>query len=83
MAMDVQTRNVGTTSVVSCESSQEMPGIPFSSSNPDLQAVRQIIFARLRAEPHWCQVDVDGAGYAPYVEYQSGAGWEGRNALIF
>ena len=34
-----------------------MAGIPFSPNSPDLEAVRQIIFARLRAEPGWKQLD--------------------------
>ncbi len=60
----------------------EMPGIPFSQNPPDLEAVRQIIFARLRAEPDWRQLDYQGTGYAPFVEY-IGAEWAGRNALVF
>jgi hypothetical protein len=58
-----------------------MPGIPFSPNNPDLEAVRQIIFARLRAEPDWSQLDHTGAGYARYVEYK-GPEWEARNAIV-
>lgn len=59
-----------------------MPGIPFSANNPDLEAVRQIIFARLRSEPDWKQLEGDGSGFAKYVEYK-GSEWESRNALIF
>ena len=59
-----------------------MPGIPFSPNNPDLEAVRQIIFARLRAEPDWSQLDRTGAGYARYVEYK-GSDWENRRAFLF
>jgi hypothetical protein len=59
-----------------------MTRIPFSPNNPDLEAVQQIIFSRLRAEPNWNQLDHNGTGYAPYVQY-AGSEWEGRNALIF
>ena len=59
-----------------------MAGIPFSPNPPDLEAVRQIIFARLRAEPGWKQLDYAGSGYAPFVEYK-GPEWEGRNAFVF
>jgi hypothetical protein len=59
-----------------------MSGIPFSPNNPDLEAVRQIIFARLRAEPNWKQLDRAGDGYTRYVEYK-GTEREGRNALVF
>jgi hypothetical protein len=59
-----------------------MPGIPFSPNNPDLDAVRQIIFSRLRAEPDWKQLDHAGNGYARYVEYK-GSELESRHALVF
>ena len=59
--------------------------IPFSPSAPDPEAVRQIIFARLRAEPGWNELDYTGVGYALYVEYRGSApeGGDGRNQLIF
>jgi hypothetical protein len=53
----------------------KMARIPFSPNNPDLEAVRQIIFSRLRAEPNWNQLDHNGTGYAPYVQY-AGSEWE-------
>jgi hypothetical protein len=59
-----------------------MARIPFSSNSPDLEAVRQIIFARLCGEPDWKQLDYAGSGYAPFVEYK-GPECEGRNALVF
>src|SRR5258706_16253554 len=59
-----------------------MAGIPFNPQTPDLEAVRQIIFERLRREPGWKQVDVSGDGYAPYVEYK-GSSHDARNVLIF
>ncbi len=59
-----------------------MPGIPFSSNSPDPEAVRQIIFERLRREPNWNQFDRSGDGYGPYVEYV-GSPQSGRNALVF
>jgi hypothetical protein len=40
-----------------------MAGIPFSPNSPDLEAVRQIIFARLRGEAGQKQLDYAGSGY--------------------
>jgi hypothetical protein len=60
----------------------QMARFPFSPNNPDLEAVRQIVFERLRAEPNWNQLDYNGTGYAPYVQYV-GSELDGRNALIF
>ena len=59
-----------------------MAGIPFSPNSPDMEAVRQIIFARLRAEPDWKHLDRTGDGYAPYVQYEGGE-QNGRRALLF
>src|SRR5689334_19133533 len=59
-----------------------MPGIPFSSNSPDMEAVRQVIFERLRRELNWDQLDRSGDGYAPYVEYV-GSPQSGRSALVF
>ena len=47
-----------------------------------MEAVRQIIFARLRAEPDWKHLDRTGDGYAPYVQYEGGE-QNGRRALLF
>jgi hypothetical protein len=61
-----------------------MPGIPFSPNSPDLEAVRRIIFERLRREPDWSHVDRNADGYAPYVQYQGSFNrGEERNALVF
>jgi hypothetical protein len=67
-----------------CEVVGSMPGIPFSPNSPDLEAVRRIIFERLRREPNWSAIDRTAEGYAPDVQYQGSFNrGEERNALIF
>jgi hypothetical protein len=67
-----------------CEIVGSMPGIPFWPNTPDPEAVRQIIFERLRREPNWSSVDRTAEGYAPYVQYQGSFNrGEERNTLIF
>jgi hypothetical protein len=59
--------------------------IPFNHKNPDMEAVRQIIFERLRNDSNWRQLDQSGDGYAPYVEYagQTELDWrDGRQAFV-
>src|ERR1035437_2044189 len=59
--------------------------IPFNHKEPDMEAVRQIIFERLRNDPSWRQLDRSGDGYAPYVEYggQTESDWrDGRQSLV-
>jgi hypothetical protein len=43
--------------------------IPFDPSTADLETTRQIVFARLRADREWRQVDQTGDGFSPWVEY--------------
>lgn len=43
--------------------------IAFDSANPDIEAVREVVFARLKHQPDWQQLDQSGEGFAPYVEY--------------
>jgi len=43
--------------------------IPFNPAEPDIEAVREIVFARLRQEPDWQQLDQTGQGFENYVEY--------------
>ena len=60
-----------------------MPGDPVLAqlARPD-EAVRQIIFARLRREPDWDQLDPNGDGCGPYVE-SAGPQPSARQVLVF
>lgn len=60
--------------------------IPFDSQKPDLVAVRQIVFERLRRDPQYRQLDNTGDGFAPFVEYVGATDpgrQNGRRALMF
>lgn len=57
-----------------------MGTIPFNATSPDLEAVREIIFERLRREPGWQQLDHTGEGYAGYVDF---VGSRNLRALVF
>jgi hypothetical protein len=50
--------------VESCPMSQ----VPFNAANPDMAIVRQVVFQRLRAEPEWRILDLEGRGFLKYVE---------------
>jgi len=54
--------------------------IPFDHKKPDMEAVRQIVFERLRKDPDWRQLDRSGDGFAPYVEY-AGSALDGRQTF--
>jgi len=49
-----------------------MDKIAFNLQKPDLEAIRQIIFERLRSDSRWEQLDPLGEGYSEYVEYEGG-----------
>ncbi len=53
--------------------------IPFDPERADVETARQIVFARLRADPGWRCVDKTGDGFTPFVEY---LGREGRWRLV-
>jgi hypothetical protein len=57
-----------------------MNRIPFNPQRPDLEAVRQIIFERLRSESSWNSLDPHGTGYSSYVEYE---GYPSPDKLAF
>lgn len=46
-----------------------MNKIPFDPTNPDIEVVREIVFARLKQEADWQQLDQMGRDFEPYVEY--------------
>jgi len=46
-----------------------MSKVPFAPNNPDIEAVREIVLARLKKQPDWNQLDQTGQGFEPYVEY--------------
>lgn len=46
---------------------------PFDPTNPSIEAVRQIVFERLRADSGWSQLDPSGSGFDPYTEYEGDA----------
>jgi hypothetical protein len=54
--------------------------IPFDARSQDIDAVRQIVFERLRRDASWSQLDMTGDGFAPYVDY---FGQDGRRPLMF
>ena len=57
--------------------------IPFDPGRADLETVRQVVFARLRADHEWHQLDRSGEGFAPFVEYVASPGWvDGRPRLV-
>jgi len=56
--------------------------IPFDARTADLDAVRRIVFERLRRDASWRQLDSTGDGFAPYVDYV-GQGDVGRRPLMF
>lgn len=43
--------------------------IPYNPADKNLDIVRQIVFARLKNEPEWKQLDNSGYGFDRYVEY--------------
>ena len=43
--------------------------IAFDPANPDIEAVREIVFTRLRNDPEWQQLDQTGQGFDRYIEY--------------
>lgn len=43
--------------------------IPINPAEPDIEAVREIVFARLKHQPDWKQLDQSGQGFENYVEY--------------
>jgi len=60
--------------------------IPFDFQRPDLAAVRQIVFERLRRDPQYRQLDNTGDGFAPFVEYVGATEPDrqnGRRVLLF
>jgi hypothetical protein len=57
-----------------------MDKIPFDPNKPDLEAIRQIIFARLQRESGWKSLDHAGEGFSSYVEY---AGHPSPDKLAF
>lgn len=57
--------------------------IPFDPGTADIDIARQIVFARLRKDPKWDQLDKTGEGFAPFVEYVPSPGWtDGRPRLL-
>lgn len=54
--------------------------VPFDARSPDLDAVRQIVFERLKRDTSWSQLDTTGDGFAPYADY---LGQDGRRTLLF
>ena len=54
--------------------------IPFNPAEPDIEAVREIVFARLRQQQKWQQLDTTGEGFEEYVEY---VGTPNRGVLAF
>lgn len=60
--------------------------IPFNPNHHDIEAVRQIVFARLRGDRDWQQRDNTGEGFEPYVEYAGQTEMDrrnGRHTLMF
>jgi hypothetical protein len=60
--------------------------IPFNPNQPDIEQVRQIVFARLRRDQDWQQRDNTGEGFEPYVEYAGQTELDrrnGRHMLMF
>lgn len=58
--------------------------IPFNPNNPELGAVRQIVFERLRKDAEWHQLDREGVKFAEYVEHAGpNESWPGRSTLSF
>jgi hypothetical protein len=54
--------------------------VPFDARCPDLDAVRQIVFERIKRDTSWSQLDTTGDGFAPYADY---LGQDGRRTLLF
>ena len=46
-----------------------MSKIPFDPAHPSVDAVRRIVFERLKGDPGWHQLDAGAGGFDPYVEY--------------
>ena len=46
-----------------------MSKIPFDPAHPSVDAVRRIVFERLKRDPGWHQLDPGAGGFDPYVEY--------------
>jgi hypothetical protein len=58
--------------------------IPFNPANPDLRAVRQIVFERLRRDTAWNTLDREGVEFAKYVEHDGpNESWPGRSSFSF
>ena len=57
--------------------------IPFDPGEPDLDAVRRIVFERLRHDRTWEQLDEKGEKFAPFVDYAptSHVGPDGQSRL--
>lgn len=60
-----------------------MTRIPFNPQKPDLEALRQIIFERLRRNSSWNQLHPRGTGYSAYVEYEGGESSSAMDKLAF
>lgn len=60
-----------------------MGKIPFDLSRSNVETARQIVFARLRADPDWNQLDGTGEGFERFAEYvPAESKHHGRSRLI-